>query len=103
MYVLLMCNVSMISTNFFCILFIASYPVSEAISSSLLWMGNQVLGLIILLVLNTLRNPDGTYTRGLIFAACIVCPLSILSTIYNSPNKRSEFEKRNKDILYNDE
>lgn len=76
--------------------FIASYPISEAISSSLLWMCSQVLGLIILAVMDALRNPDGTMERGLIFVTCIAFPLSIFTTIYNSPNKRLEFEDRNK-------
>jgi FLVCR family MFS transporter 7 len=59
-------------------------------------MCSQILGLVILAVMDALRNPDGTYTRGLIFAACVAFPLSIFTTIYNSPNKRIEFEERNK-------
>ncbi|KAI8087980.1 major facilitator superfamily domain-containing protein [Gilbertella persicaria] len=74
----------------------SSFPISEAISSPLLWMSSQVLGLIILLVMDALRNTDGTMLRSLIFATCISIPLSILSTIYNSPNKRLEFEDRNR-------
>lgn len=91
-------------SNFYCITYvnIASYPVSEAISSSLLWMGNQLAGFVVMQVINALRDDDGTYSNGLIFAACIVCPISILSTIYNSPNRRAEFEKRYRDI-YNEE
>jgi hypothetical protein len=45
--------------------------------------------------MDALRNPDGTYTRGLIFVVCVAFPLSIFTTIYNSPNKRLEFEDRN--------
>ncbi|CAO3619452.1 unnamed protein product [Mucor hiemalis] len=74
----------------------SSYPISESISSSLLWMCSQVLGLIILAVMDALRNPDGKYTRGLIFVVCVAFPLSIFTTIYNSPNKRLEYEDRNK-------
>lgn len=74
----------------------SSYPISESISSSLLWMCSQVLGLIILAVMDALRNSDGTYSRGLIFVVCVAFPLSILTTIYNSPNKRLEYEDRNK-------
>lgn len=59
-------------------------------------MGSQIFGLIILAVMDALRNPDGSYNRGLIFAACVALPLSILTSIYNSPNKRLEFEERNK-------
>ena len=73
----------------------SSYPISESISSSMLWMCSQVLGLIFLAVIDALRNPDGTYTRGLIFIVCVIFPVSILTTIYNSPNKRLEFEERN--------
>jgi hypothetical protein len=75
------------------LLHIGSYPISEGISSSLLWMCSQVLGLVILIVLDALRNSDGTYTRALIFATCICLPLTLLSTIYNAPNKRLEYEK----------
>ncbi|KAI7898699.1 major facilitator superfamily domain-containing protein [Cokeromyces recurvatus] len=78
----------------------SSYPISEAISSSLLWICSQILGLIILIVMDALRNSDGKMTRSLIFATCIVFPLSILTTIYNSPNKRLEFEKKNKTPKY---
>ncbi|CEG81324.1 hypothetical protein RMATCC62417_15539 [Rhizopus microsporus] len=73
----------------------SSYPISESISSSMLWMCSQVLGLVFLAVIDALRNPDGTYTRGLIFVVCVIFPVSILTTIYNSPNKRLEFEERN--------
>lgn len=73
----------------------SSYPISESISSSMLWMCSQVLGLIFLAVIDALRNPDGTYTRGLLFTVCAIFPVSIIAMIYNSPNKRLEFEKRN--------
>ncbi|KAG0757552.1 hypothetical protein G6F57_003818 [Rhizopus arrhizus] len=73
----------------------SSYPISESISSSMLWMCSQVLGLIFLVVIDALRNPDGTYTRGLLFTVCAIFPVSIIAMIYNSPNKRLEFEKRN--------
>ncbi|KAI7896428.1 major facilitator superfamily domain-containing protein [Mucor mucedo] len=72
----------------------SSYPISEAISSSLLWMCSQILGLIILTVMDALRNPDDTYSRGLIFATCVSFPICIFTTLYNSPNKRIEFEDK---------
>ncbi|KAI8967551.1 major facilitator superfamily domain-containing protein [Mycotypha africana] len=74
----------------------STYPISEAISSSMLWMASQVLGLVLLIVMDALRNPDGKMNRSLIFAVCIVFPISILTTIYNSPNKRIEFEEKNR-------
>lgn len=57
-------------------------------------MCSQVLGLIMLTVMDALRNPDKTYSRGLIFATCVAFPISIFTTIYNSPNKRLEFEDK---------
>lgn len=75
---------------------IASYPISESISSSLLWMCSQVLGLVILSVMDALRDAQNKYTNGLIFVVCVAFPVTILTTIYNSPNKRLEFEERNK-------
>lgn len=57
-------------------------------------MCSQVFGLIILTIMDALRNPDTTYNRGLIFAACVAFPISIFTTIYNSPNKRLEFEDK---------
>ncbi|KAI8093974.1 major facilitator superfamily domain-containing protein [Thamnidium elegans] len=74
----------------------SSYPISESISSSLLWMCSQVLGLIILSVMDALRDAQNKYTNGLIFVTCVAFPITILTTIYNSPNKRLEFEERNK-------
>jgi vacuolar-type H+-ATPase subunit I/STV1 len=74
----------------------SSFPISEAISSSLLWMCSQIFGLIILAVMDALRNPDQTYTRSLLFVVCIAFPLTIPVLLYNSPNKRLEFEERNK-------
>ncbi|KAI9251327.1 major facilitator superfamily domain-containing protein [Helicostylum pulchrum] len=74
----------------------SSYPISESISSSLLWMCSQVLGLVILSVMDALRDAQNKYTNGLIFVVCVAFPVTILTTIYNSPNKRLEFEERNK-------
>ncbi|CAO3624077.1 unnamed protein product [Cunninghamella echinulata] len=75
----------------------STYPVSETISSSTLWMCSQVLGLIFIAALNALReengNPPGNLRRGLILVTCVSMPLMILSTLYNSPNKRMDVEK----------
>lgn len=71
----------------------STYPISESISSSMLWMCSQIMGLIFLTVIDALRNPDGTYTRGLLFVVCVTFPVSIPVAIYNSPNRRLLFEK----------
>ncbi|ORZ06032.1 major facilitator superfamily domain-containing protein [Absidia repens] len=74
-----------------------TYPISETISSSSLWMCSQVLGLIFLVALNALRDdngdPPGNIRKGLILATCVAMPTMIFTTIYNSPNKRMDVEK----------
>ncbi|KAI8879536.1 MFS general substrate transporter [Backusella circina FSU 941] len=78
-----------------------SYPVSESVSSSFLWMGSQILGLAFILSMDALRedngNPPGNMRRALIMAASMVLPMSIVIFIYNSPNRRLEYEKREKE------
>ncbi|KAI9276402.1 major facilitator superfamily domain-containing protein [Sporodiniella umbellata] len=71
----------------------STYPISEAISSSMLWMCSQVMGLIFLAIIDALRNSDGTYTRGLLFVVCLTFPITLPVLAYNSPNKRLLFEE----------
>jgi hypothetical protein len=59
-------------------------------------MCSQVLGLIFLVAFDALRddtgNPPGNIRNGLILATCVAMPMMILSSIYNSPNKRMNEE-----------
>ncbi|ORX55718.1 MFS general substrate transporter [Hesseltinella vesiculosa] len=75
----------------------SSYPVTETISSSSLWMCSQVLGLIWLVAFDSLfdvnGNPPNNLNRAVILAVCVTMPMMILSTLYNSPNRRMEVEK----------
>ncbi|KAI8090034.1 major facilitator superfamily domain-containing protein [Halteromyces radiatus] len=75
----------------------SSYPISETISSSSLWMCSQILGLIFLIAFNDLRDdnadPPGNLRRGLILATCVAMPMMIFTSLYNSPNKRMDIEK----------
>ncbi|OBZ89062.1 Major facilitator superfamily domain-containing protein 7-a [Choanephora cucurbitarum] len=74
----------------------STFPVSESISSACLWLSSQILGLVIMTVMDMLRDENGVMLQSLVFAACISFPMCILSTFYNSPNKRLEFEERNR-------
>ncbi|KAI8327345.1 major facilitator superfamily domain-containing protein [Blakeslea trispora] len=74
----------------------STFPVSESISSACLWMSSQILGLVIMTVMDMLRDEKGFMLQSLVFAACISFPMCILSTFYNSPNKRLDFEERNR-------
>jgi hypothetical protein len=61
-------------------------------------MGSQILGLVFILSMDALRedngNPPGNMRRALIMAASMVLPMSVVTFIYNSPNRRLEYEKR---------
>ncbi|KAF7722712.1 hypothetical protein EC973_002838 [Apophysomyces ossiformis] len=76
-----------------------SYPVSESVSSSMLWVCSQVLGLVFLLSMDALRDdhgdPPGTMRRALEMAAGLSASMSIFAYVYESPNKRLESEQAN--------
>jgi hypothetical protein len=40
--------------------------------------------------------PAGNMRKSLIFCACFGLSISVLTTAYNSPNRRLDFEERNK-------
>ncbi|KAL0088589.1 major facilitator superfamily domain-containing protein [Phycomyces blakesleeanus] len=77
-----------------------SYPVSEAVSSSMLWVCSQVFGLIFLVSMDALREehgvPENNMRRGLVMATGLAMPLMAFVAFYTSPNKRMEIEKRNR-------
>lgn len=71
-----------------------TYPVPEAISTSLLWQAAQVTGFILVLVMDKFRDPTGdppnNMFKALIFQAAIAGFCVILSLVYNGPMKRSQ-------------
>ncbi|KAI8384702.1 major facilitator superfamily domain-containing protein [Radiomyces spectabilis] len=77
----------------------SSYPVSESVSSSSLWMCSQIMGLVFILATDALRddngNPPGNLRNALIMYVCLAMPMMVLCAFYNSPNKRLECEKQN--------
>ncbi|KAG2182035.1 hypothetical protein INT43_006961 [Umbelopsis isabellina] len=76
----------------------ASYPVPESTSSSFLWQFCQAFGFVFVLVMDQLRDPNGTpknnLRRGLMFqcGAAVVCTL--LCLFYNGPMRRTEAVKQ---------
>ncbi|ORZ03421.1 major facilitator superfamily domain-containing protein [Syncephalastrum racemosum] len=80
-----------------------SYPVSESISSPLLWLCSQVFGLVILVGMDALRegndaNPPQNMRRALIMAAGLSMPMMLCAFVYNSRNKRLESEAERRAI-----
>ncbi|KAI8146481.1 major facilitator superfamily domain-containing protein [Fennellomyces sp. T-0311] len=71
-----------------------SHPIPEAISTSLLWQAAQIVGFILVLVLDKFRDatgdPPNNMYRGLIFQAAMAGVSVIISLLYNGPMRRTE-------------
>lgn len=63
-------------------------------------MASQVLGLVFLACMDALRDdsgsPPGNMKKALIMSAGLSMPIMIATALYNSPNRRLDFEERNK-------
>ncbi|CDH52251.1 hypothetical protein RO3G_13522 [Lichtheimia corymbifera JMRC:FSU:9682] len=71
-----------------------SHPIPESISTSILWQMAQLVGFILVLVLDVFRDPNGdppnNMFRGLVFQAAMAGVSVVLSLIYNGPMLRTE-------------
>lgn len=71
-----------------------SYPVAESTSNSLLWQGCQLFGFIFVLIMDQLRDENGTpkdnMQKALIFQAALMGACTILAFVYNGRMNRSE-------------
>ncbi|KAI9491682.1 major facilitator superfamily domain-containing protein, partial [Zychaea mexicana] len=79
-------------TFFFCTL--ATFPVPESISTSILWQIGQLIGFILVLIMDNFRDPNGNppnnMFKALIFQAAISAVCVALCAIYCGPMKRTE-------------
>jgi hypothetical protein len=73
---------------------IVSYPVAESTSNSLLWQGCQLFGFIFVLIMDQLRDQNGTpkdnMQKALIFQAALMGVCTVLAFVYNGRMNRSE-------------
>ncbi|KAH8552699.1 major facilitator superfamily domain-containing protein [Umbelopsis sp. PMI_123] len=71
-----------------------SYPVAESTSNSLLWQGCQLFGFIFVLIMDQLRDQDGTpkdnMQKALILQAALMSVCTILAFVYNGRMRRTE-------------
>ncbi|KAG2177678.1 hypothetical protein INT44_008192 [Umbelopsis vinacea] len=71
-----------------------SYPVAESTSNSLLWQGCQLFGFIFVLIMDQLRDQNGTpkdnMQKALIFQAALMGVCTVLAFVYNGRMNRSE-------------
>ena len=71
-----------------------SHPIPESISTSILWQAAQIIGFILVLVLDKFRDstgsPPNNMFSGLVFQASMAGLSVILSLLYNGPMKRLE-------------
>jgi hypothetical protein len=87
-----------------------SYPVAESTSNSLLWQGCQLFGFIFVLIMDQLRDengsPKGDMQKALIFQAALMGVCTVLAFVYNGrmnrteamAEERSEREQEEKDL-----
>ncbi|KAI9494405.1 major facilitator superfamily domain-containing protein [Zychaea mexicana] len=83
-----------------------SYPVSESISSPLLWLCSQILAFVFTISMDALRDPDGdppeNMRRALIMATGFSMPMMVLVLFYNSKSKRLATEEAATDNMNRD-
>ncbi|ORX61325.1 hypothetical protein DM01DRAFT_1395062 [Hesseltinella vesiculosa] len=72
----------------------ASYPVSEATSSSVLWQGSQVFGFIIMAFMDLLRDDDGhpknNMQRALLLLMILAGVMVVVALAFKGSMKRTE-------------
>lgn len=73
---------------------IASYPVADATSNSIMWQGCQTFGFLIVLVMDLLRdsngNPKNNMYRALILQAALAGLMMLLCFAFRGRMLRSE-------------
>ncbi|KAF1806907.1 major facilitator superfamily domain-containing protein [Mucor lusitanicus] len=71
-----------------------SYPVTESLSTSILWQVSQLIGFILVLVMDLFRDVNGepkdNLYKALIFQAAIAGVCFFFSMIFNGPMARTE-------------
>lgn len=94
-------------------LFIASYPVHDATSNSIMWQGCQTFGFLFVLAMDKMRDANGTpknnMYRALILQAAIAGLMMVLSFGFRGRMLRSEAmaklrqEETNEKTIVNEE
>lgn len=73
---------------------IASYPVHDATTNSIMWQGCQTFGFLFVLAMDLLRDPDGSpknnMHRALILQAGLAGAMMILSLLFRGRMLRTE-------------
>ncbi|KAI8146221.1 major facilitator superfamily domain-containing protein [Fennellomyces sp. T-0311] len=81
-------------STYIAFVFIATFPVPESISTSILWQMAQVIGFVLVLIMDNFRDPNGdppnNMFKALIFQAAIAGVCVILCAVYNGPMRRTE-------------
>ncbi|KAI8373232.1 major facilitator superfamily domain-containing protein [Radiomyces spectabilis] len=81
-----------------------SYPVADATSNSLLWQSAQILGFLMILIMDMLRDTKGTplnnMRNALIFQAVVAGANMLLAFAFNGRMARSEAIAKEKEHLF---
>ncbi|KAG1374553.1 hypothetical protein G6F61_009228 [Rhizopus arrhizus] len=72
----------------------ATYPITNSIPTSLLWQLGQLIGFILVLVMDRFREPEGSpknnMYRALVFQASLAAILMLFAMIFDGPMARTE-------------
>jgi hypothetical protein len=81
---------------------IASYPVADATSNSIMWQGCQTFGFLIVLIMDLLRdsngNPKNNMYRALIMQAALAGLMMLLCFAFRGRMMRTEAIERLKQL-----
>ncbi|ORE18807.1 MFS general substrate transporter [Rhizopus microsporus] len=79
-----------------------TYPITESISTSLLWQLGQLTGFILVVIMDQLRDPDGNpknnMYKALIFQASLAGVMVLFAMVFNGPMLRMRALQKEKDI-----
>ncbi|CEG71411.1 hypothetical protein RMATCC62417_07151 [Rhizopus microsporus] len=79
-----------------------TYPITESISTSLLWQLGQLTGFILVVIMDQLRdsngNPKNNMYKALIFQAGLAGVMVLFAMVFNGPMLRMRALQKEKDI-----
>jgi hypothetical protein len=85
---------------------IVSYPVTESLSTSILWQLSQVVGFVLVLVMDVFRDeqgyPKNNLYKGLIFQAIVAGVCLFFSIIFDGRMARTEALKMQEHVDQSD-
>lgn len=81
---------------------IVSYPVPESLSTSILWQIAQIIGFVLVIIMDLFRDSNGVpknnMYKALIFQAAVAGVCLLFAVVFNGPMTRSKALKEREEI-----